>query len=111
MWKKKDDNGENKEEKRIDFKPLKVFYLEEAYEQLCNEVTLQVSVKDVNRDLAMEIKELLAKHSGTVPFNLRIFEKGGVFYADFFNFATKVNPESLLKDLDELSVNYNGELK
>ncbi|MBR4787518.1 MAG: DNA polymerase III subunit alpha [Bacteroidales bacterium] len=111
MWKKKDDNGENKEEKRIDFKPLKVFYLEEAYEQLCNEVTLQVSVKDVNRDLAMEIKELLAKHSGTVPFNLRIFEKGGVFYADFFNFATKVNPESLLKDLDHLSVNYNVELK
>ena len=111
MWKKKDENGDEKEEKRIDFKPLKVVYLEDAYEQLCTEVTLQVSIKDVNRDLAMEIKELLAKHPGTVPFNLRIFEKGGVFYADFFNFSTKVNPESLLCDLEHLSVNYNVELK
>ena len=41
---------------------------------------------------------MLDKHSGKVPFNIRIFEKDRNFHSDFFNFAAKVDPESFVRD-------------
>lgn len=88
---------------RTDILPIEIHYLEEAYEKLCSELTMVMSIRDVNPAAASAIKNLLENNKGNVPFNLRIYEMGDVFYSDFFNFSTKINPEELIK-----SVNKNG---
>lgn len=106
VWK----NKEGIQEKHFDVKPVKVFHLEETYEKLCKEVNLIVSIKSVNTELAYILKEQLQSHPGQCDFNLRIVEKGGVFFADFHNFNSKINPETFIRDLD-LPINYQIELK
>ncbi len=90
-------------------KPMEIHFLEDAYEKLCKEVRLVVGIKDVSRDLAQQLLAQIQEHKGNVPFHVRIVEEGGVFYSDFFNFSTKVNPEDFCKNL-KLSVPYTIEL-
>ena len=59
---------------------------------------LQLQLGDITGALALQIKDMLDKYSGKTPFNIRIYEKGKVFYSDFFNFAAKVDPESFVRD-------------
>ena len=95
---------------RLDIKPMEIHYLEDAYEKLCQQVTLVLGIDDVTAEVANKLKEQLQKFKGKTPFYVRIVEHGGVFYSDFFNFSTKVNPEEFVNKL-ELPVNFKVELK
>ena len=88
---------------------MEIHFLEDAYEKLCKEVRLVVGIKDVSRDLAEQLLAQIQEHKGKVPFHVRIVEEGGVFYSDFFNFSTKVNPEDFCKHL-KLPIPYTIEL-
>ena len=57
-----------------------------------------------------DIKKQLDANKGKTDFSLRIVEKGGVFYSDFSNFSTKINPEEFVKSFS-LPVKYKIELK
>ena len=94
---------------RYEVKPMEIHFLEDAYEKLCKEVRLVVGIKDVSRDLAEQLLAQIQEHKGKVPFHVRIVEEGGVFYSDFFNFSTKVNPEDFCKHL-KLPIPYTIEL-
>ena len=94
---------------RYEVKPMEIHFLEDAYEKLCKEVRLVVGIKDVSRDLAEQLLAQIQEHRGKVPFHVRIVEEGGVFYSDFFNFSTKVNPEDFCKHL-KLPIPYTIEL-
>ena len=94
---------------RYEVKPMEIHFLEDAYERLCKEVRLVVGIKDVSRDLAEQLLAQIQEHKGKVPFHVRIVEEGGVFYSDFFNFSTKVNPEDFCKHL-KLPIPYTIEL-
>ena len=98
---------------RTDILPMEIHYLEEAYEKLCTELTLVMSIRDVNTQAAEALKNLIENNKGNVPFNLRIYEQGDVFYSDFFNFSTKINPEELIKSVskDDLPFSYKIEMK
>lgn len=104
------DKATDQEKSRVEIKPIKMHYLEEAYEKLCNEVTLVVNINDLTANLAHTIKQQLEKNKGTATFFLRVVEQGGVFFSDFGNFKTKVNPEEFVKNL-ELPIPYSIELK
>lgn len=93
-WK---DKITGEETVRTDIIPMQIHFLEEAYEKLCSEVTLEMSIRDVNPTTATYLKKIIEENKGDVPFNLRIFERGDVFYSDFFNFSTKINPEEFIK--------------
>lgn len=95
---------------RFDIKPMEIHYLEDAYEKLCQQVTLVLGIDDVTPEVAEKLKIQLQKYKGKVPFYVRIFEHGGVFFSDFFNFSTKVNPEEFVNKL-ELPINFKVELK
>lgn len=95
---------------RLDIKPMEIHYLEDAYEKLCQQVTLVLGIDEVTAEVANKLKEQLQKFKGKTPFYVRIVEHGGVFYSDFFNFSTKVNPEEFVNKL-ELPVNFKVELK
>ena len=95
---------------RFDIKPMEIHYLEDAYEKLCQQVTLVLGIDDVTLEVAEKLKIQLQKYKGKVPFYVRIFEHGGVFFSDFFNFSTKVNPEEFVNKL-ELPINFKVELK
>ena len=81
---------------RYDIDPVYIYPLNEVYERLCKGVQLQLQLGEITGALALHIKEMLEKHAGKTPFNIRIFEKDKVFYSDFFNFAAKVDPESFV---------------
>lgn len=102
-------NREGIETIRTDVKPIQIMYLEDAYEKLCQEVRLVFSIRDINAALAIAIKEQLDKHKGKTPFAVRIVEDNNVYHADFFNFSSKVDPESFIKNL-ELPAHYIVEL-
>ncbi len=85
---------------RNDVEPVYIYPLSEVYEKLCKGVQLQLQLSDINGALALQIKEQLDKHSGKIPFNIRIFERDRSFYSDFFNFAAKVDPESFVHDFN-----------
>ncbi len=102
-------NREGIETIRTDVKPIQIMYLEDAYEKLCQEVRLVFSIRDINAALAISIKEQLDKHKGKTPFAVRIVEDNNVYHADFFNFSSKVDPESFIKNL-ELPAHYIVEL-
>ena len=85
---------------RNDVEPVYIYPLNEVYEKLCKGVQLQLQLSDINGALALQIKEQLDKHSGKIPFNIRIFERDRSFYSDFFNFAAKVDPESFVHDFN-----------
>ncbi|MBO7649015.1 MAG: DNA polymerase III subunit alpha [Bacteroidales bacterium] len=103
-------NAETKEETvRVDVEPIEIIWLEDAYEKLCHEVRIVVGLADIYPEIAIQLNDQLKKYKGKVPFSLRIVEKGGVFYSDFHNFTTNVNPELLLKNL-ELPIPFNIEL-
>lgn len=109
------DKNTNVEKVFVDIKPQDIFYLEDAYERLCNNVFLVLQLKDVNRNLALQLKEQLEKFQGkakdahTVPFYVQIVEDNGIFSADFFNYNIQVYPEKLVKEL-KLDVNYQIKL-
>ena len=103
-------NPETKEETvRVDVEPIEIIWLEDAYEKLCHEMRIVVGIADIYPEIAIQLNDQLKKYKGNVPFSLRIVEKGGVFYSDFTNFTTNVNPELLLKNL-ELPIPFNIEL-
>lgn len=134
------DKKTQEEKKYVDLKPQKLFFLEDCYRKLCKGVNLVVKIQDITVPLAEELKALLDESKKMtrqqlkaymkkvekieitddtvidedydVPFYLRIVEEGGVFYADFNNFATKVQPERFLKILKskDLSIPYKVEL-
>ncbi len=104
------DKEKKEEVVRLEIVPVEIHYLEEVYEKMCKEVTLVLSINNISKDLATNLKKQLDKHKGKVPFFLRIVENGGVFFSDFGNFSTKVNPEDFVKNLD-LPVPYSIELK
>lgn len=97
-------------EPQYDIKPMNVFYLEETYEKLCKEVTLIINIKFLSPDIALMLQDALVHSKGSVPFNLRIFEQGDVFFSDFDNYTVKINPEAFVKALD-LPIPYKIELK
>ena len=90
---------------RYDIDPVYIYPLYEVYEKMCKGVQLQLQLGEITGALALQIKEMLEKCSGKIPFNIRIFEKGKVFYSDFFNFAAKVNPEKFVQNFT-LPVDY-----
>jgi DNA polymerase-3 subunit alpha len=94
-WK---DKNTQQDVVRYDVNPVQIYPLNEVYEKLCKGVQLQLQLGEITGALALQIKEMLDKHSGKTPFNIRIFERGKVFYSDFFNFAAKVDPESFVRD-------------
>ena len=103
-------NKETKEETvRVDVEPLEVHYLEDSYEKLCHEVRIVINLADAYPDVAVQLDKQLHQYKGKTPFTLRIVEKGGVFFSDFTNFSTTVEPESLLKHL-ELPIPFKVEL-
>lgn len=106
-WASKNDR---KQETRYDLKPLDIFYLEEAYDKLCKEVNLIISINDISRPLANQLKTQLEQSKGKIPFNLRIVENDGIFFSDFSNFATKVNPEQFVRNF-QLPIQYKIDLK
>ena len=90
---------------RYDVNPVYIYPINEVYEKLCKGVQLQLQLGEITGALALNIKEMLDKHSGKTPFNIRIFEKDRNFHSDFFNFAAKVDPESFVRDFT-LSADY-----
>ncbi|MCR4680189.1 MAG: DNA polymerase III subunit alpha [Bacteroidales bacterium] len=104
-WRNKDGS----ESIRADVVPIQILYLEDSYEKLCQEIRLAFSINDVSAELAHALKASLEKHKGKIPFAVRIVEDNNVYYADFFNFSTKVEPESFIKNL-RLPVPYKIEL-
>ena len=94
-WRNKDGS----ESIRAEIKPIQIMYLEDSYEKLCKEVRLVLSIRDINAETALALKDQLEKHKGNVPFAIRIVEDNNVYHADFFNFSTKVNVESFIKEL------------
>ncbi|MBQ3734804.1 MAG: DNA polymerase III subunit alpha [Bacteroidales bacterium] len=94
-WK---DKNTHEDVVRYDVNPVQIYPLNEVYEKLCKGVQLQLQLSDITASLALNIKDMLEKHSGKIPFNIRIFERDKVFYSDFFNFAAKVDPESFVRD-------------
>ena len=94
-WRNKDGS----ESIRAEIKPIQIMYLEDSYEKLCKEVRLVLSIRDINAETALALKDQLERHKGNVPFAIRIVEDNNVYHADFFNFSTKVNVESFIKEL------------
>jgi len=92
-------NKEGIVEESIKVKPLKMYYMEEVYENMCQSVTLEISVAEVTSKLALSLKDLLKKSKGKVPFKIRIKELDDYFYADFHNFNTTINPETFIENL------------
>ena len=92
-WK---DKVTQQEVVRYDINPVYIYPLNEVYEKMCKGVQLQLQLGDITGALALQIKDMLDKYSGKTPFNIRIYEKGKVFYTDFFNFAAKVDPEKFV---------------
>ncbi len=105
VWK----NKMGVEEPHTDVKPIQIIYLEDVYEKFCKEVRLAVKIKDVNLELAQNLKECLSKSKGKVPFAIRIVEDNNIYHADFFNFSTKINPDEFIRHL-KLPIYYNIEL-
>lgn len=103
------DKENNAENKRVDIVPIKVIALEDAYDELCNEVVIVLNLNDVSAEVGENIKAQIEKNKGLTPISVRIFEKGGVFYTDFHNYSVKVNPEKFVQSFD-LSVPYQIEL-
>ena len=95
IWK---DKNTQEDVVRYDVNPVQIYPLNEVYEKLCKGVQLQLQLGEITGALALQIKEMLDKHSGKIPFNIRIFERDKIFYSDFFNFAAKVDPESFVRD-------------
>ncbi len=104
-WRNKDGT----ETTRTDVKPVQVLFLEDVYEKYCKEVRIVISVQDLSMELSYELKQQLSANPGDTPFCLRILENNGVYYSDFANHNTKVNPEKFLNNLT-LPVNYSVEL-
>jgi len=94
-WK---DKNTQQDVVRYDVNPVYIYPINEVYEKLCKGVQLQLQLGEITGALALHIKEMLDKHSGKTPFNIRIFERDKVFYSDFFNFAAKVDPEGFVRD-------------
>lgn len=92
------DKDTHEEVNRFSIDPLDIYPLSDVYEKLCGGVQLQLQLTDINSEIANDIKRQLDKHSGKIPFNIRIFERNNVYYTDFFNFSTKVNPEDLVNN-------------
>jgi hypothetical protein len=82
-----------------DLKPLDIFYLEDAFEKLCKEIRLVLSVKDLSSAIAYLILETAEKSVGKVPLFIRIMEQNEVFHSDFNNYKLSVDPEQFLKNI------------
>ncbi|MDR0206204.1 MAG: DNA polymerase III subunit alpha [Bacteroidales bacterium] len=83
----------------LDFKPMSMYYLDEAFERLCKQVRIIFNIKDVNGKMAYLLKEAIEKSKGKIPLEIRIMETNNVFNSDFSNHHYKVNPESFVKNL------------
>lgn len=104
------DKESGKITERVNIHPISVISLEEVYDKVCKEVVLVLDIGNVSVDVAKDIKKQLDANKGKTDFSLRIVEKGGVFYSDFSNFSTKINPEEFVKSFS-LPVKYKIELK
>lgn len=104
------DKESGKITERVNIHPISVISLEEVYDKVCKEVVLVLDIDDVSVDIAKSIKKQLDANKGKTNFSLRIVEQGGVFFSDFSNFSTKINPEEFVKSFS-LPVKYKIELK
>lgn len=92
------------------FVPIEIFYLDDIYEKLCNEVILSMNIKDVSPSVAYSIKETVESSPGKIPLSLKIVEENNHFYTDLSNNKFKVNPEVFVQNI-ALYVEYKIELK
>jgi DNA polymerase-3 subunit alpha len=98
-----------RQDNTYDWKPAKIFYLDDAYENLCNQVRVVLNVKDINGKVAYLLKETIEKSKGKIPLEIRIMESNNVFNSDFSNYLYKIDPESFVKNLS-LPIDYRIEL-
>jgi DNA polymerase-3 subunit alpha len=102
---RKDANAQ----KFYDWKPVHIFYLDEAFEKLCKQVRIVINIKDINGKIAYLLKEAIEKSKGNTNLEIRIMETNNIFNSDFSNHHYKVNPEVFIKNLN-LPVEYRVEL-
>ena len=93
------DKKTGQDKTRKDVIPSQILYLEEAYEKLCKEVRLVISIRDVSAELAHMLKEQIDDHKGGTPFAIRILENNDVYHVDFSSFSAKINAETFIRDL------------
>jgi DNA polymerase-3 subunit alpha len=93
----------------LEFKPVNIFYLDEAFDKLCKKVRVVINIKDINGKTAYLLKESIDKSKGKIPLEIRIMETNNVFNSDFLNHHYKVNPEIFIKNLS-LPIEYKIEL-
>lgn len=93
------DKKTGQDKTRKDVIPSQILYLEEAYEKLCKEVRLVISIRDVSAELAHMLKEQIDDHKGGTPFAIRILENNDIYHVDFSSFSAKINAETFIRDL------------
>ncbi|MCQ2272355.1 MAG: DNA polymerase III subunit alpha [Bacteroidales bacterium] len=93
-------------------KPLSLCYLADAYDHLCNSVTLEMSVNDVSISSAYLIKEAIEKsqEQAKVPFFVKIFDGNEKYSTAFGNVSLKINAEAFMAAL-HLPFDYKIKLK
>ena len=92
------------------FVPIEIFYLDDIYDKLCNEVILSLNIKDISPSVAYSIKETVESSTGKIPLSIKIVEENNHFYTDLSNSKFKVNPETFVQNI-ALYVDYKIELK
>lgn len=124
------DKETNEEKTFTKLKPMFMCHLHDSYNKLCKGVLLIIRIQDVSANLAKQLdaivkscstedkttrkkqnpdEDALAEVAKGVNLYIRIVEKNGVFYADFYDYKVKVNPAAFLKSLN-LEVPYKIEL-
>ncbi len=92
--------GDIQGEKQYELYPFEIFYLHDAFDKLCKQITLTLQVNDLSPNIAFLLKEIIDKSKGKKPLYIRVVSDDKEFHLDFFASEIKINPEHFIKNFN-----------